>query len=422
MTTLRPTALVPILTVVLAACSGGEPAEPTAKGADAAPQPGAAASPTSAREEAPAAPAASGADAVLLEERVVTDPGRRDMPAYRFLVPEGWELEGGVTRVGSALHMIPTMSDVSVRAPDGRGVRFWSLLEYGWADGLFGATLGMPYEGRPLVPIPSTLGEHWQRMFEHFPAEGVTRLEIVEEELLPEATELLREQLAPLYESTRRDDAQLRATGESKVFEAEARRLVIRYREGGKKIEATIFATLQKSIYLWPDGSIRAAMWNLDHAYAVFGPVGSDYANDPVLAAVVRSRRVEPAWQEAIQRWYIERGRQVVAQAQANIAAAARAAATTRSSQSQDVLDISFQGWKDRNAASDAGQSALVNAIHERTTYQEPGGTTVDLPSSYRNVFTDGQGRYVLHDDANWQINADPVWNDREWTRIEPVR
>ncbi|MCB9916115.1 MAG: hypothetical protein H6828_13385 [Planctomycetes bacterium] len=38
------------------------------------------------------------------------------MAAYRLLVPEGWALEGGVTKVGGALHMIPTVSDVTVRA------------------------------------------------------------------------------------------------------------------------------------------------------------------------------------------------------------------------------------------------------------------------------------------------------------------
>ncbi|QDU85403.1 hypothetical protein Pla163_25320 [Planctomycetes bacterium Pla163] len=356
-----------------------------------------------------------------MEEHRVTDPARRNMVAYRLLVPDDWTLEGGVTAVGPAFHMIPTISDVTVRAPDGRGVRFWGMLEYGWADGLYGE-LGMPHEGRPFVPIPRTLGEHWQRMFEAFPADGVTNLEIVSEEVLPEATEQLREQLAPLYASTQQENAQLYGTGRTKEFDAEARLLVIRYDHEGRRIEATIFATVRRAIYRYPNGAISAAMWNLDHMYAVFGPVGTDPTSDPVLAAIVRSRRVDPAWQEAIQRWYMERNRQLVAEGMAKVAAAARSAAVTRTSQSQDVLDISFQGWKDRNAASDAGQSASVLGIREHTTYVEPGGGTVDLPSHYNNVYTDGLGHYVLHDDANWQINTDPAWNGRDWQRIEAQR
>ncbi|MCB9916116.1 MAG: hypothetical protein H6828_13390 [Planctomycetes bacterium] len=270
------------------------------------------------------------------------------------------------------------------------------------------------------MPVPATLAEHWQRVFELFPKEGVTDLEIVAEEVRPAATKRLRELLAPLYESTRRDDAQLRPMGRSKEFSAEARRLVVRYSEGGKRIEATLFADLTKSIYRGPGGFVTAAMWTLDHAYCVFGPVGGETLADPVLAAVVRSRREVPEWQLAIQRWYAERNQQLVAEGQARVLAAARAAVATRTTQSQDLLDISFAGWKSRNAASDAGQANLVNAIHERTTYAQPAGGTVDLPSYYRNVYTDGQGHYVLHDDANWEIHTDPAWNAREWTRMTP--
>ncbi len=154
----------------------------------------------------------------------------------------------------------------------------------------------------------------------------------------------------------------------------------------------------------------------------MFGPVGTNPLEDPVLAAVVRSRKEMREWQEAIQRWYLEKNQQIVAQGMAKIAAAARASATTRATQSQDVLDISFQGWKSRNAANDAGHSSAITGIHDRTTYAEPGGTTIDLPSHYNNVYTDGLGGYVLHNDANYEINTDPAFNGREWQRIEAQR
>lgn len=402
-----------LLTLVLSSCSDDPaPSSPPAPAETPA-------SPS--RNETAPVSANPASDPVLLEQVELPDPARSNQPAYRLLVPKGWEVEGGVTEVPPAYHMIPTISDVTVRAPDGRGVRVYGMLEYGYADGV-PASLGQPYDGRPFAPIPESLGEHWRRMFEAYPAEGVTRLRVRDEELLADATKKLREHFAPFYESTRQEDAQLRPMGQSKEFEAEARRLVIRYEHDGERIEATIFGTLRKSIYRNYDGSIRAAMWNLDHMYAVFGPVGSDYLDDPVLAAILRSRREVPAWQEAIQTWYLRKNQQIVAEGRARIAAAARSAATARTTQSQDVLDISFQGWKSRNAANDAGHASSINGIHERTTYAQPGGTTVDLPSYYRNVYTDGQGNYVLHDDANWQIQSDPNWNDRDWTRIEAQR
>jgi hypothetical protein len=35
--------------------------------------------------------------------------------------------------------------------------------------------------------------------------------------------------------------------------------------------------------------------------------------------------------------------------------------------------------------------------------------------------YADGQGNFVLHNDANYQINTDPAFNSRDWQRIEPV-
>lgn len=360
-------------------------------------------------------------DAVLLEPVTIPDPGRNGMPAYRLLVPDGWTLEGGVNAVPGGYHMIPYLSDVTIEAPDKRGVRFWGINEFGYADGIHLEPF-TPYQGRPFMPPQQSLGDFWRLVFQLSPGPGITDLQIVSEEMLPEATQVLRQQLAGLYQSTGQENASLAMSGERKTFDAHVRQLVIRYRDEGKPVEATIFASVRHSIYFYPNGRIRAAMWNLDNMYAVFGPVGTDYLNDPVLAAIVRAREELPDWQVAVQQWYLMKNRQIVAEGRARIAAAARTAATVRTSQSEDLLDISFNGWKSRNAMSDAGHSSSINGIHERTTYSTSSGGNVNLPSYYQNVYTDRLGNYVLHNDANYQINTDPAFNSRDWQRIEPVR
>jgi hypothetical protein len=372
-------------------------------------------------EKASASRSSSSNDVLVLEPKTVTDPARRGMAAYRLYIPSNWELEGGVQAVPPAYGMIPYLSDVTVRSPDHRGVRFMGPMEFGYADGV-SARPFTPYEGRPFMPLFDSLGSFWRHMHQINPAEGVSHLRIVEEEVMEEATELVRRQLAPLYQSTEQENRSLAMTGESKFFDVHVRKLVLQYQENGTEIEATVFSSIRHSIYRWPNGAIRAAMWNIDDTYIVFGPKGSDYLNDPELAAIVRSREVDMAWQAAIEEWYLMKNRQIVAEGRARIAAAARANATTKQSQSDDVLDISFNGWKERNAISDAGQSNYVNSIHERTTYATPGGNTVDLPSYYQNVYTDRLGNYVLHNDANYNINTDPALNGREWQRIEAVR
>jgi hypothetical protein len=367
------------------------------------------------------APRPDAASALLLKPVTLPDPARNNMPAHRVLVPEGWALEGGLHRPPPAYHMIATMSDVTIKAPDGRGIRFFGPQEYGYADRTPLQPF-TPHQGRPFMPLHNSLGDFWMRLFRMNPAVGVTNLRVIEEEVMEDATAVVRQQLAALYQSAAQENARLSMTGERKTFDAHVRRLVLQYEENGRKIEATIFATVRHAIYYFPDGSIRAAMWNLDGMYAVFGPVGTAYLNDPTLAAIVRSRQQLPDWQVAIETWYLMKNRQIVAQGQARIAAAARANATAKTSQSESVLDISFNGWKKRNAMNDAGQSRLVNSIHEQTTYANPGGTSVNLPSYYQNVYTDQLGNYVLHNDANYNINTDPAFNNVEWTRVEPAR
>jgi len=373
--------------------------------------------------QAAADPANAGepSNAVELEQVEIKDPTRRNMAAYRLLIPKGWTFEGGMTPVAPDYYVIPYFSQVTVRSPDGRGAVFWGPIEFGYGGGADFPPF-TPFDGRPFLQIPASLGDYWIQLAELSPAEGVTKLEIVSEQVIQEATENVRKLFDPLYESARQESAQLAGIGESLQFDVEARELVIRYEEHGEPTEATIFTTIRHTVYRYPDGSVRAAMWNLDHMYCLFGPIGTNPLEDPVLAAIVRSRKEVPEWQETIQRWYLEKNQQIVAQGLANISAAARASATQRTTQSQDVLDISFQAWKSRNAANDTGHSSSINGIHERTTFATPAGGTVDLPSHYQNVYTDGRGNYVLHNDANYRINTDPRFNSRDWQQIEAPR
>ena len=372
--------------------------------------------PTADREET-ATPLAGG---ILMRQKVIRDPARGNMPALELLVPDGWSVEGGITQVTQSYGMLPYFSDVSIEAPDKRGVRFWGIFEFGYADNVNLAPF-TPYMGRPFFPLQPDLGTWWKQMQRISPAPGVSDLEIVSEEQMPELTELVRQQLSQLYRSTEEENRQLRMRGEQKSFDVHARQLVLRYKDEGVSVEMTVFATVRHSIYSYSNGMIRAAMWNIDNMYAVFGPAGTDYLHDPVLAAIVRSRQYDMNWQAAIQEWYLRKNQQIVAEGQARIAAASRQAAQARVTQSDDVLDISFNGWKKRNAMKDAGHTASVLGIHEETRYATPSGTTVDLPSYYQNVYTDRLGNYILHNDANYNINTDPAFSSRDWQRINPV-
>ena len=162
-------------------------------------------------------------------------------------------------------------------------------------------------------------------------------------------------------------------------------------------------------------------MWNLNNMYSVGGAPGSGFLEDPVLATVVRSRRINKDWAYAIDQFYQNRKQMIIREGIAPAAAARNSWQNTRSTQSEDVLDISFNGWKKRNSLNNAGHSSTINSIHERTTYATPSGSQVNLPSYYRQVYTDGNGNYILHNNANYQINSDPRFNQQNWQQINPV-
>ena len=355
----------------------------------------------------------------VFREHVVRDSGR-NLPAHKLLVPQGWTVEGEITRAPQAVHRVPYIGDVRIEAPDGRFVRFYPFFEFGWSDQVNGQPM-QPYDGRYYLRQPRTLGEFFLQMVRLDPSGKVSNPRIVSEEVQPEATETARRAAAASYRNAEQFNQRYGWQGQRYVYDRRVIRLVMSYDLEGRRLEETLFATQASNVVYLPNGSVKAANWSLDNMYSVGGPTGQDYWNDPMLAAVVRSRQTNPDWSYAIDLWYQGQRDAIVREGMAKAAAAQRAWQNTRAQESNDLLDISFNGWKSRNAASDLGQAKLVDAIHERTTYATPSGQNVQLPSFYKNVYTDGQGTFVLHNDANYQINADPALYQHDWQRIQPA-
>ena len=355
----------------------------------------------------------------VFQERVVRDSGRNNLPAYTLLVPGGWTVEGGLTPPPPTHGRIPYTGDVWIKAPDGRFVRFVPFMEFGYNDQVQGQPL-QSFDGRYFFRQPRSLGQFVSEMVRLDPTQKVRNLRILAEDVLPEATRAARQQAAVHYRRAEETTRNSGYTGQRMVYDRRVIRLETAYELEGRPLEETTFATLASTTVYFPTGAVKAAMWSLDNMYSVGGPPGRDHLNDPLLATVVRSRKVNPDWAYAIDAWF-KGQRDIILREGIARAAAARGWQNSRAQASDDVLDISFNGWKSRNAASDLGQAKLVDSIHERTAYVSQPGQNVYLPSFYKNNYTDGQGNYVLHNDANYQINADPAFYQRDWQRMQPA-
>jgi hypothetical protein len=198
------------------------------------------------------------------------------MVAHQLLVPKGWEVEGGIQAPPPSYNMIPYLSDVTVESPDKRGVRFWGINEFGYADNVSFPPF-TAYEGRPYFPPQRSLGDFWLRLFELNPGPGISKLKVVSESELPDLTALVQKQLASLYRDVEQENRQLTIHGMTMKFDVHGRRLVIRYLDEGTDVEATVFATMRHTSYHYANGATKAGMWTLDNMYAALGPAGTDY-------------------------------------------------------------------------------------------------------------------------------------------------
>lgn len=359
-------------------------------------------------------------EAAVFNEHIVRDKGRGDFPAFRFLVPKGWAVTGGVSPSGPALHSIPYLSDIRIEAPDDRFVAFIPHIEFGYSDQIQLQPM-QPYDGRLYYRQPASLGAFASQVLQLSPEQGITNFQVVSEDVMPQATESVRKFHARAYRDTENfNTREGPMAGQRQHYDIHVRKLVARYNKNGSPIEETTVAAISSTAFTFADGSVKAGMWSME-VFSVGGPAGSDYLIDPQLATILRSKRINPDWEYAIDQWYAGQRQKIIAEGAAKAALARKSWQNTRAQQSDDVLDISFKGWQKRTGMKDAGQANEVNMIHERTTYATPAGQNVNLPSYYRNVYTDGQGTFVLHNNSNYQINTDPVFNSRDWQRAQPV-
>lgn len=390
------------LVLVLLACGGApSPAAPTTD------PPAASASSTPAR-------------ALRLHEHHLTDPGLNGMVASTILVPDGWEVEGGVTRPAGAYYKNPVLADVKVTAPDGRGVHFFPTMSFEFGDRIQGPLLQPTLGGHFHLPLPDSVGSFLLQLAQLAPAPGVTNLRVLSEADLPDLTAQLRQGQAAQYQAAQQMNAAAAGIGVSDHFDTQATAVEIAYTFEGRPMRET-FVVAWRYYVTQLNGRPIGGTWAILQMRSMRAPEGVDHIDDPVLNAILGSVRLNPAWVQEMQRFWAEIARiehQGAMQRAADNARHQQVMAQHRS----DISDILHQGWKTRSALSDAGHAATVDAIHDRTPYATPQGTTVELPSFYDHVFTDGQGHYLLHDDALHDPNTDPAFSDRTWTRIEPSR
>jgi hypothetical protein len=377
------------LTVLLAAaatCFGGF---------GQAPAPGSA--PGSAPGNAPGnggAPANANAGDLRLTMLAVRDPMVNNQVAFRMLIPQGWQSQGGIVW----MHDKSNLATAMMRVANPRGAErldVFPQVPYVWSQqGIFGFGPGSNYLGNIVAQPMEPAGYVTQVLLPHF-RQGV-QARVVGREPLPKVAELTARQA--------------QEPGAQKTARAE--RIRVEYQENGVLMHEDFYCVIVYSTSPIAPGMMN---WQPTQLYSFRAQAGRLDANAPLLHAMVSSVSIDLKWfaqyQQVVQMWFNNQ-----------MAAIRQAGELSRyiAQVNDQITEMNRRAWENQQRSQDAISRNFSEYIRGTETYHstyEQG--PVELPGGYNDVWVSGNGEYVLSNEAGFNPN---VGDTQNWTRIEPVR
>lgn len=397
-------ALAPLLLVVVACGQEPGPDSPTDSTTGA----------TSAAETG--APA----DAIVMKPHTVNDPGSGSMPSHTVLVPADWTVEGAAWWAGPNLFSILPSQNIKIAAPDGRLVHLGPNIgavdfqpsEYAQFQlGTQRPPEGGIDNGYPVLHMPDTLDDWrvWMRD-KILPQErpGATDIDVAPVVMLPELTALLLRQLAPIQQQNEQQNQQSQAMGGGTFSFTDGAVLgfTCTYQQDGRAWEEMIILGVT---YFGLDSQVgRQLWWSIEPNVAYRAPAGELDANLPLFYAIANSLRMTPQWAN-MKANHAAKMNQIKAKGTAD---RSRILADSH----RDIMKIITDGYNERQAIQDKTHEKFINTIREVENYTTPDGeSTVQLPSYYEHVYTNGNGEYILTNDALYNPNTDSTVNSSNW-------
>lgn len=355
---------------------------------------------------------------VVMRKHSITDPGMNNAVANTILIPKGWTTEGGMIRPAPQLYSMPVLVDFKVKAPDGRQIHFFPSLifQFDFANG-GGQNMQPTLEGNIYLPLPESPGQWLMDMAQLNPDPTINNLQLVSEEVVPDLTQQLQQMRAANYQQAQQSSQNNAWMGLQTAYDTQATKVVITYTQNGQPFEETLFIVWQYNVDL-KQGQLAWGMWSIDMMRSLRGKPGTDYLNDPVMAAVIKSIQTNPAWQQEMNKYWAELAR-IRHKGAVQRNKDWQAHNQKMQSINNDINNIIVGGHANRTAIRDAGYAKSIDAIRDETAYTNTAGETVKLPSFYDHVYSDGNGNYLLHNDALYEPNADPAHSAHNWQRIE---
>jgi hypothetical protein len=345
---------------------------------------------------ASAASAKSSSTAPLkLKKLEVHDPGI-GCTAFTLLVPESWKYEGGVVWQ----HQYANVASGRFKVSDPKSaaaLEVFPIIPACWDESTLGAgAQGQNYMGSLVYPPPRDPLGYVQQYFVPGYRASARNLKVGAQTLLPDVA---RE----VHKSSQEPGVEKQVT---------AGKVRLEYEENGKPIAEDVYITLIVS---------RSPMvptmtsWSLEHQYSLRAEKERLDSLAPLLHAMVSSMRLELAW-------YAGYGQVVQLWRQGQMQSIRDAGELSRriSANNDAILASMRSAWQTRQASQDRMSREFSESIRGVETYAQPyEEREIQLPSGYRDVWTNRAGEYVFSNDSGYDPN---VGATNEWRRLEPVK
>lgn len=366
---------------------------------------------------------------VVLEKVSLRDPGMDNIESHTLLKPQGWQVQGGqqwnVQAFRDFVHL-----NLRVTAPDGRELAvypggFYEDSNVYEISRQLGAQVQPPQPGQVTgdgithMPLPESASAYVTNVVIPTNRPGAQNVRVVTTTELPQIARQVEELMAPVMRNAERDDQQLRQMGAQIQRELSiiAERVRLAYTENGQAFEEDVWVVgsvqhtaqlLQQGmpmthIYHWtmndPRG-VRAPAGQLDEARALIEAISLSIQRNPHYAAVIMDLQHKINMQQ--------------------LDALARRGEIARQGR-EEAWNTYQKGVRKQQAAQIENNRKFLDYIRDVDHFRDTDGSTVNLPSLYSNVYSNGNGEYILTNEPTYDPNDDPNSLER-WERINPAR
>lgn len=377
-----------------------------------------------------------GKDYIVLERVRFMDEQGFQQPAEAFsvLLPKGWKHEGGIHWKGlNECRGELVTASWKASSPDG-AIRVVSLPAHSWgwaSDPMMQQSMMMGAQnGGCETGLPIQAEQYFREVFAQRELQGASITEVKDN---PAAVRLMDEKSAKLRASSN-------GYGGTTTVTNSAITARLKWNDGSEGIALCSVTNMRNVSQNMYSGAMQevTTSFTSERSYIRFPAARRDEA-ERILVNTRSSIRTNSTWQQAVDGYCAQLGRQqeaehrqrmaaIDAQTQANTAAhnqrmaniqAQGAASTAAYEQRMNGMDTQMRSWENQQASQDKQHTAFVQTIREVETWKDASGSPVEMSSGYDQAWSRGDGSYILSNKPGFDPSS--VFQDQNWTEMKRV-